>query len=95
MASPVNQLGRPPDVTALIVSKETNVTSVQKGSRVMTVISVPRGSRETIASIVPPDSRVMDAGNVQWTTTEIIAVKILNCFYYYYFRTLSGFEKSP
>ena len=40
MAPPVNQLGRPPDVTALIIS------------------------------------RVMDAGNVQWTTTEIIAVKI-------------------
>ena len=61
MAPPVNEPGRPPDVTAHLISKETDVMRVQKGSREMNVISASRGSREMIVSIVPPDSRVTDA----------------------------------
>ena len=36
----VNKPGHPPDVTALIVTKETDVATVLKGSREMTVMNV-------------------------------------------------------
>ena len=36
----MNKLGHPPDVTALIVIKETGVTTVLRGSRQMTVMNV-------------------------------------------------------
>ena len=61
MVPTANEPGLLPDVTAHLVSREIDVTNVQKGSKEMNVISVPRGSRETIASIAPPDSKVMDA----------------------------------
>ena len=50
MAPPVNEPGPPPDVTVHLVSKKKDVRSVEKGSKVMNVISVLRGSREIIAS---------------------------------------------
>ena len=37
MAPPVNEPGHPLDVTALIVTKETDVTTVLRGSKEMTV----------------------------------------------------------
>ena len=60
MAPPVKEPGQSPDVTAPLVSKETDVMCVLRGSKVITVISVWRGSREMIASTAPPDFRVMD-----------------------------------
>ena len=49
MAPPVNKLGHPPDVTALIVIKETGVTTVLRGSREMAARNALRGSREMVA----------------------------------------------
>ena len=82
MAPPVKEPGHRRDVTALIVWKETDVTSVKKGSKVKNVTSVWRGSREMVARIVLHVSRVMNAKNVQTTTTEMIVVKIFKCFYF-------------
>ena len=67
MAPPVNKPGHPPDVTVLTVSRETDVTSVRRGSREMNVMTVWRGSKELIASFV------------LWTTMEAIVVKIVYC----------------
>ena len=64
MAPPVKELGQPPDVTALTVSKETDVESAQRCSRGLNVRSVP------------PDFREMDAKNVPRTTTEMTVVMI-------------------
>ena len=64
MAPPVNKPGQPPDVTVLTVSREIDVTPVQKGSKEMNVMSVVRGSRE------------MDARNAHRTTTGIIVVMV-------------------
>ena len=61
----VNGPGHPPDVIAQIAPRETGVGSAQRGSKVMSVTSVP------------PDFKEMDATNVQKTTTEMIVVKIL------------------
>ena len=41
MALPVNSAGHPPGVTALIVTKETDVTTASRGSREMAVKNVP------------------------------------------------------
>ena len=40
MAPPVNEPGRPPDVTVLIVMKETDAETALRGSREMTVMNV-------------------------------------------------------
>ena len=40
MAPSVNELGYPPDVTALIVTRGTDVTTVPRGSREKTVMNV-------------------------------------------------------
>ena len=42
MAPPVNQSGHPPGVTALIVTKETDVTHALTGSREMVVLNAHR-----------------------------------------------------
>ena len=54
MAPPVNEPGRPPDVTALIVMKETDAETVLRGSREMTVINVLMGTMAThaVSSVV-------------------------------------------
>ena len=40
MAPSVNELGHPQDVTALIATRETDVTTVPRGSREKTVMNV-------------------------------------------------------
>ena len=70
MAPPVNKLGRPPDVTALIVTKEIDVTIV------------PRGSVETVVNNVRRGSREMIAKNVHSTTMGMIVVMICYNFKY-------------
>ena len=40
MAPPSNEPGRPPDVTVLIVMKETDAETALRGSREMTVMNV-------------------------------------------------------
>ena len=46
MAPPVNKSGHPPDVTALIVTKVTDVNNVLRGSREMVAKNVPLASEE-------------------------------------------------
>ena len=46
MAPPVGAPGLPPDVTALIVTKETDVIDVLRGSREMAAQNVLNGSKE-------------------------------------------------
>ena len=45
MAPLVNESGHPPDVTALTVTKETDVTRAQRGSREMAAQTFLRGSK--------------------------------------------------
>ena len=67
MAPPENKPGHPPDVTAQIVTKETHVTTVLRGSREMAVRNVLKGGRSqntvTIAS-----TQVAIKGTVQYST---------------------------
>ena len=89
-APPVNKPGHPPDVTALIVTMETDVTTAWKGSRemiarnvplvsrVMNANSVPGGSKETFVKNVFLVSREPNVNNVRRTITEIIVVIIFS-----------------
>ena len=88
MAPPVNKPGHSPDVTVLIVTIETDVTTASKGSRemiarnvplvsrVMNANSVPGGSKERFVKNVFLVSREPNVNNVRKTTTEIIVVII-------------------
>ena len=60
----MNQKGYPPDVTAQIVTKETDVTGVWKGSREMVAKNVPLVSREMNVNNVLRDSREKIVRNV-------------------------------
>ena len=52
MAPPVNKPGHPPDVTVLIVSKETDVIRAWKDPREKIVMNAPRTTMEMNAVII-------------------------------------------
>ena len=74
MAPPVNKPGHPPDVTAMIVPKETDVKYALRDFKESVAKNVPLGSKETIVNNVLRDSRVGIVSNALRTTTEIIVV---------------------
>ena len=77
MAPPVNQSGHPPDVTAHLVSKETAVICVLKGSREIVARNVPLVSKEMNARNVLLVSKAKNVNNVQRATMELNVVMIL------------------
>ena len=65
MAPPVNEHGHPPDVTVLIVTKETDV------------INALSSSRETAARNVPLVSKAMNVRNALNGSVETVARNVL------------------
>ena len=78
MVQYVNQPGHPPDVTALIISRETDVTSAQKGSKVTNVRNVPLISKVMNVRNALRDSREKNVDNVHKTITDKIVVMLFN-----------------
>ena len=74
MAPPVNEPGHPPDVIALTVTKETDMTRVRRGSREMVVENVLTGSKEMAAQNVLRGSREMNVTPVLMVTMETCVV---------------------
>ena len=78
MAPPVSKPGRPPDVTAQTVTKETDVTDALKGSREMTARNAPLVSKVMNVNIALRDSKEMIVENAPLTTMEMTVVRLFS-----------------
>ena len=74
MAPPVNKPGHPPDVIALIATKETDVTVVLNASKEIVARNVPLVSKVTNVNNALRDSKEMNVNSVRVVTMEMIVV---------------------
>ena len=74
MAPLVNKPGHPPDVIALIATKETDVTVVLNVSKEIVARNVPLVSKVTNVNNALRDSKEMNVNSVRVVTMEMIVV---------------------